>query len=260
MAARNLRDLPCSAIRKMLAGYGTGSSLQPWTLGYSTEGSWMRVIGFLYGAAAVVGLLASSVHAQAQKSDLDRAMELVTSGEPEKSLALVEPIIAQAMLKDAKDPTAICPSAAAAFLQSYMEGKVTVTVENDWCDALLVKGYALNELKRPAEAAQVLEALTRHDPANAHYLIEYAYTVRMNGQLERSLDLYKKAEKLASRLPDESNGAHWRAVALRGQGYAYTELQRWDEATKAYQRSFKYEPGNEIARSELQYIEEHRPH
>jgi tetratricopeptide (TPR) repeat protein len=187
-------------------------------------------------------------------------MELVKSGDAEKSLALVEPIIAKAMLKEAKDPTAICPSAAAAVLQSYMEQKVTVTVENDWCDAMLVKGYALNELKRPAEAAQVLEALTRHDPANAHYLIEYAYTVRLDGQLEKSLNLYKHAEELASKLPDRESSTHWRAMALRGQGYAYTELQRWNEAEKAYQRSFKYEPGNEIARNELQYIEEHRPH
>lgn len=176
-------------------------------------------------------------------------MELVRAGQPQKSLALVEPIIAEAMLKEAKDPTAICPSAAAAFLQSYMKGKFTVTVENDWCDAMLVKGYALNELKRPGEAAQVLEALTRHDPTNPQYLIEYAYTVRLNGQLERSLELYRKAEKLASKLPDRESAAHWQAVALRGQGYAYTDLQRWDDATKAYQRSFNYEPDNHIARN-----------
>lgn len=220
----------------------------------------MGILKSLYGAVAAVSVFTSSAHAQAQKGDLERAMDLVKSGEAEKSLALVDPIIAQAMLKEAKDPTAICPSAAAAFLQTYMEGKFTVTVENDWCDAMLVKGYALNELKRSAEAAQVLEALTRHDPANAHYLIEYAYTVRLNGQLERSLDLYKQAEKLASKLPDRESSAHWRAVALRGQGYACTELQRWDEATKAYRRSFKYEPENEIARNELKYIEQHRPH
>ena len=219
----------------------------------------MRIFKALCGAVAAASVFTTSADAQAQESDLDRARELVTSGEPEKSLALVEPIIANAMLEDAKDPAAICPSAAAAVLQSYMERKFTVTVENDWCEAMLVKGYALNELKRPAEAAQVLEALVRHDPANAHYLIEYAYTVRVIGQVERSLDLYKQAEKLASRLPDKPSAAHWRAVALRGQGYAHTELQRWDEARKAYQRSLKYEPGNEIARNELQYIEDHRP-
>jgi tetratricopeptide (TPR) repeat protein len=139
-----------------------------------------------------------------------------------------------------------------------MKGGVTVSVENDWCEAMLVKGYALNELKRSPEAAQVLEGLIRHDPNNAHYLIEYAYTVRVNGQLERSLDLYKQAEKVAAKTGQ--GAAHWRAAALRGQGYDYTELQRWDDATKAYERSFKYEPDNDIARNELQYIAQHRPH
>jgi tetratricopeptide (TPR) repeat protein len=76
----------------------------------------------------------------------------------------------------------------------------------------------------------------------------------------RSLDLYKQAEKVASTFPDREGAAHWGAAALRGQGFAYTELQRWDDAAKAYKRSFKYEPDNDIARNELQYIEQHRPH
>ena len=220
----------------------------------------MRVHKSLWGIICSIALLSSAAHGQAKKSDLETAMELLKEGQPDKSLALVDPIIAQAMLKDAKDPTAICPGAAVAVLQTFMKGNFTVSVENDWCEAMLVKGYALNELKRPAEAAPVLEALVRHDPKNTHYLIEYAYTVRVNGQLERSLELYKQAENLASKLLDRESAAHWRAVALRGQGYAYTELERWDDATKAYERSFKYEPGNEIARNELLYIEQHRPH
>lgn len=220
----------------------------------------MRVSKSLFAAILGMALFGSSAQGQPKKSDLETAMDLLKTGHADQSLALVEPIIAQAMLKEAKDPAAICPSAAAAFLQTFMKGSFTVSVENDWCDAMLVKGYALNELKRPAEAAQVLEALVRHDQNNPHYLIEYAYTVRVNGQLERSLDLYKQAEKVASKVPDRESAGHWRAVALRGQGYAYTELQRWDDATKAYERSFKYEPNNDIARNELQYIEQHRPH
>ncbi len=219
----------------------------------------MGVSRSLIGAIAGTALLASTAAAQSKKSDLELAQELLKAGQADQSLALIDPIIAQAMLKDAKDPTAICPGVAAAVLQSFMEG-VSVSVENDWCEAMLLKGYALNELKRSAEAAPVLEALVRHDPKNAQYLIEYAYTVRVNGHVERSLDLYKRAEKLASKLPDRERSAHWRAVALRGQGYAYSELQRWDDATKGYERSFKYEPDNDIARNELQYIEQNRPH
>ncbi|QIL02407.1 hypothetical protein G7078_06125 [Sphingomonas sinipercae] len=219
----------------------------------------MRVLKVASGAIVVAFALLSPANAQEHKSEVERAAELMRAGEPEKSLVLVEPIIAQAMLTSAKRPTAICPGVAAAILQSYMKGAITATVENDWCEAMLVKGYALNELKRHAEAERVLEVLTHHDTGNAQYLNEYAYTVRLNGGLERSLDLYRRAEKLASKLPDRASADHWRAVALRGQGYALVELGRWDEAKKAYETSFKYEPANEIARHELQYIEENRP-
>jgi tetratricopeptide (TPR) repeat protein len=176
-------------------------------------------------AVAGVALFSSAVQGQQKESDLQSARDLLKEGKANQSLVLVEPIIAQAMLEDAKDPKAICPSAAAAVLQGFMKG-VSISVENDWCDAMLVKGYALNELKRPAEAAQILEVLVGHDPDNAQYLIEYAYTVRVNGQLDRSLDRYKQAAKLASKIQDRESAAHWQAVAFRGQGYAYTDLQR----------------------------------
>ena len=226
----------------------------------NTTGAGMRVSQNYVVAVAALALFSSSAHAQAGQSDLKSAEELLKAGKADQSLALVDPIIERAMLKEAKDPTAICPSAAVAVLQSFVKGNFTVSVENDWCEAMLVKGYALNELKRPAEAEQVLETLVRHDPANPNYLSEYAYTVRVNGRLERSLELYKRAEKAAASLQDRGSAAHWRAVALRGQGYADTDLERWDDATRAYQQSLKYEPDNDIARNELRYIEEHRPH
>ncbi len=220
----------------------------------------MRVCKNYIAVITAVALFSSSAHGQSKQSDLETAEELLRAGKADQSLALVNPIIDRAMLKDAKNATAICPGEAAAFLQSYMKGNVRVSVENDWCEAMLVKGYALNELNRSAEAEPVLAKLVRHDPGNPNYLTEYAYTVRVNGKLERSLDLYKRAEKIAAKLQDRESAAHWRAVALRGQGYAYTDLQRWDDATKAYQRSLEYEPDNKIARNELQYIEQNRPH
>jgi tetratricopeptide (TPR) repeat protein len=218
------------------------------------------VLNTFYFAIAGVALISLPANGQTQPSGLDAAKAMLKAGHPDQSLALVSPIIEQAMSKDAKDPAAICPSAAAAVLQSFIKGNLSISVENDWCDAMLVKGYALNELKRPEEAALALKTLVGHAPNNANYLIEYAYTVRVNGELEQSLDLYKRAERIASRLEDKGAAAHWRAVALRGQGFALTELQRWEDAKKAYERSSKYEPTNEITRHELQYIEEHRPH
>jgi tetratricopeptide (TPR) repeat protein len=219
----------------------------------------MQVYKSHLAVIAAVALFSSPALGQAKQSALDTAKDSLKAGDAGQALTLVAPIIADAMLKEAKDPAAICPSAAAAVLQSFMEGGFSVSVENDWCDAMLVKAYALNELHRSAEAKQVLESLVRHAPNDVQYLVEYAYTVRTNGDLERSLELYRQAEQLGSKVPDRTSAKHWRAVALRGQGFAYSELQRWDDAVKAYQRSLKYEPGNDIALNELQYIEQHRP-
>jgi len=219
----------------------------------------MRISTSFLISLAITAAFSSPVHGQSQPSALDSAKELLKAGHADQSLSLIDPIIARAMLENAKDPTAICPSVAVAFIQSLSKDKLNISVENDWCDAMLVKGYALNELKRPAEAAEILKTLVGHAPNNPQYLMEYAYTVRLNGEFDRSLELYKKAEKIASGLPDRPSATHWRAAALRGQGYAYTELKRWDDATEAYQRSLKYEPESGIARNELRYIEEHRP-
>lgn len=196
------------------------------------------------------------------QSEVQIARELLKQGKSQEAIAKVDPIIASAMAKQAKDPDAICPGVAVAFLQNFMRKDnpgVTVSVENDWCEAMLVKGYALTELKRPAEAAQTLGALARHNPNNAQYLIEYGFAVRSSGEIARALEIYKKAESLASRSTNEQLASHWRAAALRGQGYAYIDLQNWDDAAKAYQKSLKYEPDNELAKSELRFVADHRP-
>jgi tetratricopeptide (TPR) repeat protein len=195
--------------------------------------------------------------AQSEQSDLERAQEFARTGQPDRSLALVDSIISRAS-EEAKDPEAVCPGDAAAFFGSFLKD-ATVSVENDWCEAMLVKAYVLIELKRPVEAEQVLKTLVGHSPGNVNYLTEYAYSVQTNGDLPRALTLYEKAEKIAAKLPDRNASKHWRAVALRGQGYTYSELQRWDEGVKAYNKSLKYEPGNKIALQELAYIAEKRP-
>lgn len=220
----------------------------------------MRVLRKYFVLIAATAMFTSSAQAQTQPSELETAKDLLKSGHADQSLVLVDKIIAQAMQREAKDPDSICPSVAAAFLQSYMKGSFTVSIQNDWCDAMLVKGYALNELKRPVEAEQVLKTLVGHAPGDAQYLIEYSYTVRVNGDLNLALELYRQAEKLASSSLNRESSAHWRAAALRGQGFVLSDLQRWDEATKTYKRSMKYEPESEIALHELKYIEEHRPH
>jgi tetratricopeptide (TPR) repeat protein len=213
---------------------------------------------FVFVLFAGMVMLAGQASGKPMPGDLLKAQQLLKSGEPDAALKLVDPIVADALAGDAKDPAATCPSAAAAFLQKMLGLKATVTVENDWCSAMLVRGYALNELKRSAEAETMLATLVGHAPDSPHYLSEYAFTVRTNGDLAKSLSLYQQAAAVARRMEEGESRSHWLAVALRGQGFNYGEMKRWDEAEKAYRDSLKNEPGNKIALNELQWIAEQR--
>ena len=72
----------------------------------------MRVSEGVRMVLAGLALMSAPSHGQTGQSDLEHAKELARAGQFDQSLALLDPIIAQAMLKDAKDPAAICPSMA----------------------------------------------------------------------------------------------------------------------------------------------------
>lgn len=194
-------------------------------------------------------------------SSLEQARTLLGEGKPDAALTLVDLIVAKAELEDAKDPNAMCPSAAGAFLAAFMKRSnlnVTVTVENDWCEAMLVQGYALAELKRYDEAVARLGKLVQHDSRNANYLGEYAFALRSNGKIDQASEIYTRMKDAASHYSDKAAKRHWRAVALRGIGFIHFDRLQWDKAEKSYRDSLKDEPDNKIALSELELIRQRR--
>ncbi|WP_431288153.1 hypothetical protein [Roseateles chitinivorans] len=126
------------------------------------------------------------------------------------------------------------------------------------CNVQFSHAYMLVELERLPESREVLERLLPMAPFNSHYKSELAHVLSMLGQPLRSLSLYREAESDAE-FDDKSEQAHRRAVALRGQGYALVELQRWDEAEAAYRKSLTFEPDNRLAKGELTFIRDQRP-
>lgn len=90
-----------------------------------------------------------------------------------------------------------------------------------WSDPHVERGFLLNRLKRPAEA----------------------------------LESYRQAQDLADRF---ASNRHIRAMILRGLGYTYIELGAFDRAEQAYRQSLEIEPGNELARRELEFIRQQR--
>lgn len=214
---------------------------------------------FLLGSAPV----GADPAPEKSPSDLERAKQALVDGKPAEAIELVDPIIAKAESDEAKNPTAACPSAATALLAAMMGQKglnVTVSVENDWCDAMLVRGFALVEQKRFDEAVAMLGKLVKHDPRNANYLCEYAFALRSSGKVDEAFDAYQRAKNAAGSYADKRAKAHWRAVALRGIGYIEFDRENWDKAEKAYRDSLKAEPGHAGALSELELIKQKRGH
>lgn len=223
---------------------------------------------YLLGCVSAALMFAGTAFAQdnssnepSKPSDLEKAFAALKYKQPKTALELVDPIILKAEEKDAKDPDAMCPGNAAAFLLAFMKnaGKhVTVTVENDWCDAMLVRGYALVELEKFDEATATLAKLIRHDAGNAQYRAEYAFTLRAAGKIDEAYTQYVSVRQLASKYKDKATKNHWQAVALRGIGYIEFDRGNWDLAERAYRDSLKVEPNNPIALSELNIIKTKR--
>ena len=71
-----------------------------------------------FSVAMGVSIISSPLYGQSQESSLEAAKRMLKSGHPDQSLVLVEPIIAEAMLKDAKDPDAIALALLPPFFRA----------------------------------------------------------------------------------------------------------------------------------------------
>ena len=194
-------------------------------------------------------------------TDLEKAQDALAANRFDDALALVDPIIAKALAGDAKSSSAVCPGDAVQFLQAIMaksDPNLVVSVDNDWCRAMFIKGFVLNALNRNEEAADTLGVLVKHDKNRPNVWAEYAYALVQSQQLDAAQKAYQRAAALAGKMPAEADRHHWRAVALRGQGYIAFDRANWAEAEKLYRASLVEEPGNPIATSELAQIAQRR--
>lgn len=68
---------------------------------------------------------------------------------------------------------------------------------------------------------------------------------------QEALASYRAAIALADTHP---NAAYIKPLSLRGIGLVLVEMGDLDAAQQSYEASLELEPGNEIAKSELEYI------
>ena len=146
---------------------------------------------------------------------------------------------------------------AAASKQEPKRG--AIIVPQIWSDAWYLKGYALIELRRPAEARSALEAALALAPRNAQYLGELGNWYLGQRNWPQALKIFEQAEAAAKAFspPEVKNTELSRA--WRGFGYVYVEQGRWDDAEKIYLQCLELDKNDRRAQNELNYVRSQRP-
>lgn len=123
----------------------------------------------------------------------------------------------------------------------------------DWSYCLTLKAQAYVAVERGmfTDGLIQLRALEAVAPLSASTLTETAFTLGRLKRMDEALDTYGAALALARKFKSQQM---YRAVALRGIGFAQIELGKLDEAEQAYKESLQFDPNNKLTANELEYI------
>lgn len=199
---------------------------------------------------------------QAEENALKRATLLAVARKHAEAVAALDPIIDAHDRIAAGEKRRIFSARTLAEAKRYAGGDVAVNTDvvimpASWGLALFLKGNQLIDLKRMEDAKTFLDRAVAWAPSNSMFLSELAEWFRRNGQFDEALATFKVAEKAAELAPDESKNEE-RARALRGMGWILVEQGQLDEGEALFKESLKFQPDNQIANSELEFIARQR--
>lgn len=100
-------------------------------------------------------------------------------------------------------------------------------------------------------ALAFLDKATAAGPYFSEAWSERGFILNGKHDARGAVDAYSRAVALSERFPDNGD----RAVALRGLGYSLVETGDLEAARKAYEDSLLIDPGNKIAKDELEFID-----
>ena len=103
------------------------------------------------------------------------------------------------------------------------------------------------DLQRYEEANQALEKALRWNPMSAKIMFEYAETFKILGQMDRYIEVSRRAFTVAYMKNDV-------ARAYRNMGYHFIEEEKYQAAIGCYLLSLQYDKELKNAQSELYYI------
>lgn len=196
----------------------------------------------------------------AQQQVLAQAMQMIKSGQPEAALkGPIVQVIAHYENGPGKDQGKrhyCARSQLESFLylaEAAKDHQDAVVLPQVWADAYFYESSALTDLGRIDESRAALLKALALSPWNSLYMSELGYTYEVQHDNEKALDYFQQAEGATEFSPPDQKNAEL-AHALRGEGYALTELHRLDEAEAMYHKALKLDPNDQKSKNELQYI------
>ena len=137
------------------------------------------------------------------------------------------------------------------------DGTDAAVLPPGYCTALYLKGFALIDLGRPAEAKAVYQRLLTLAPMHAQFLTESGQLARIEKDWPRMLASCERAAEAAAIASPDIKVVQ-QGAALRCQGYALVEEHKLDDAEKRYNEALAINPADTKAKNELTYIAEQR--
>lgn len=210
--------------------------------------------------------------AKANSLSINQAISALESKDYADTVAKASEVIQRFEATKDAETNYVCASGSADSLTSLLpatvdkssQKKTTAAISSDICLAYFLKGFALIDLKRPAEALPFLEEAAALDPDNAQYLAELGEWYKNAKQWKKSLGYFT----LASETTDMSlffmeNKEQARAIvnqrkcrSYRGIAFNQIELGQWSKAREALTKCLTIAPDDAKSKQEMQYIEE----
>jgi tetratricopeptide (TPR) repeat protein len=193
------------------------------------------------------------------RPDFNAAMRAIKNdGDLGKGLALLAPIAAFCEALERPGTRAIAVAEEAEYDRYLAEHPGTPVDLVDMTCPMTFHAQAFALIERKGDPSDILRALDRAiaiAPYWAEPHNERGFVLAQAGRREEALASYRQAIALA----DASRSKEGAAVAWRGLGYTLVEMQQWQAAREAYDKSLVLDPGNRIALDELAFIDKHAP-
>src|SRR3569623_997166 len=197
-----------------------------------------------------------------QSPKIVAALEAIKAGRPQEAGDALAPVIAAYEADQAKEKRRLYCGMSMTESLAYMalpdpDKKGAVALPPGYCTALYLKGFALIDLNRIADARAVNQRVVALAPFHAHFLSELGQSSRYEKNWPMMLETCKHAEGVIDLATDESKMQDL-TFARHGRGDALIELGRFDEAEKLYHQCLELDPNDAHSKNELIYIAEQR--